>query len=204
MFLLTVPAVIILIIIHLFSKFVPLDRAYCKPWLSLGGGISLAYVFVVLLPEITRSQAIFQRASTQQELFFLENIMFIVALLGLLVFYSLEQLALYSRENNDKDDITTSDIFSIHIVSFAFHNFLIAYLLNTQEEQSALGLLFYTIAITLHILANDFTMREHHQHQYDMYGRWIIVAATLIGWLTGALLSVPPLFIATHDGLSRG
>jgi hypothetical protein len=188
---LTFPAIVILVGIHLLSRFVPLDRKYCRPWLSLGSGVSLAYVFTVLLPEISRYDNLYHQSFDSQESIFLENLMFVLALFGLLIFYALEQMVIYSKAKTGNKGVTTADIFSAHIISFAIHNFLIAYLLVFQETQSAFDLLLYTIAISLHILANDFSLRDHHKEQYDKYGRWIIVGAAIIGWVTSLVINIP-------------
>lgn len=65
-------------------------------WLSLAGGVSVAYVFVHLLPELSEGQQVLAEAAGGA-LGFLESHVYLVALLGLAVFYGLDRVALRAR-----------------------------------------------------------------------------------------------------------
>lgn len=73
----------------------------------------------------------------------------------------------------------------MHIVSFAFYNALIGYLLLHREEPGIESLLFFFIAMALHFIVNDNGLREHHQRAYEKTGRWILAAAIICGWAIG-------------------
>ncbi|MBD2728345.1 hypothetical protein H6G96_19010 [Nostoc sp. FACHB-892] len=179
---------IALAIIHLFSGKLQFMRA--KPrsrWLSFGSGVSVAYVFVHILPELSKAQITLQ-SSLNIGLAFLEHHVYLVALLGLAVFYGLERFANNSRQRNQKagkGDVTALDVFWIHIASFAVYNALIGYLLVHREESSIKSLLFYFFAMALHFVVNDNGLRENHKQIYDQIGRWLLVAAIIVGWVIG-------------------
>jgi hypothetical protein len=42
--------------------------------------------------------------------------------------------------------------------------------------------------MALHFVVNDIGLQEHHQEKYRRQGRWILVAALLLGWGTGFVL----------------
>jgi hypothetical protein len=121
-----------LAIIHLFSgKLRFLNAKAHSRWLSFGSGVSVAYVFVHILPELSKAQLTLQ-SSLDMGLAFLEHHVYLVALLGLAVFYGLERFASKSRQRSQKigkGDVTSSGVFWIHIASFAVYNALIGYLL---------------------------------------------------------------------------
>ncbi|MEH1807147.1 hypothetical protein [Nostoc sp.] len=173
---------IALAIIHLYSGKLQFIRA--KPrsrWLSFGSGVSVAYVFVQILPELSKAQITLQ-SSLNIGLAFLEHHVYLVALLGLAVFYGLERFANKSRQRNQKagkGDVTALDVFWIHIASFAVYNALIGYLLVHREESSIKSLLFYFFAMALHFVVNDNGLRENHKQIYDRIGRWLLVAAIM-------------------------
>ncbi|MEA5602359.1 hypothetical protein [Nostoc sp. UHCC 0252] len=179
---------IALAIIHLYSGKLQFIRA--KPrsrWLSFGSGVSVAYVFVHILPELSKAQITLQ-SSLNIGLAFLEHHVYLVALLGLAVFYGLERFANNSRQRNQKagkGDVTALDVFWIHIASFAVYNALIGYLLVHREESSIKSLLFYFFAMALHFVVNDNGLRENHKQIYDRIGRWLLVAAIIVGWVIG-------------------
>jgi hypothetical protein len=75
-----------------FLRGIPRSR-----WLSIAGGISVAYVFVHLLPELSQGQEVIVRA-VSDGFAFLEHHVYLVALGGLISFYGLERAAQTSRQ----------------------------------------------------------------------------------------------------------
>lgn len=148
---------IALVIVHLFSGKIRFLRATpCSRWLSFGSGVSVAYVFVHILPELSQAQVTIQ-STLNIGLAFLEHHVYLVALLGLAVFYGLERFASKSCQHSQKTgkgDITSSEVFWIHIASFAVYNALIGYLLVHREESGIKSLLFFSFAIALHFVVN--------------------------------------------------
>ncbi len=155
-------------------------------WLSFAGGVSVAYVFVHILPELKESQEAIAEADTAAWLGFLEHHAYLMALLGLTLFYGLERAALMDRPGGRRSNAATSaGTFWLHVISFTLYNAVIGYLLVHREDQSLHSLLFFTLALGFHFVVNDFGLREHHQHRYDRLGRWVLSAAVLAGWGVG-------------------
>lgn len=71
-------------------------------WLSLGGGTAVAYVFLHLLPELQQHQDEVEEAA-DAVLGWLDRHVYLLALLGLSVFYGLERLALRDRRGRGQD-----------------------------------------------------------------------------------------------------
>lgn len=124
-------------------------------WLSIAGGVSVAYVFLHLLPELHEGQRVLHegvdlRLSTSQVEIYL------VTLAGLVVFYGLERLAAASRAGRrkaERGDFTGAGAFALHIGSFAIYNALIGYLLVRGERPD---MLLYACAMGLHYCAYEF------------------------------------------------
>ena len=64
----------------------------CRVRLSLAGGVSVAYVFVQLLPELNEGQEAVAEV-VGEGLAFIKSHVYLLALLGLAVFYGLEWAA---------------------------------------------------------------------------------------------------------------
>jgi zinc transporter ZupT len=166
----------------LFLQVVPRSR-----WLSFGSGVSVAYVFIHILPELNEQQESIQETLSTQILF-LENHVYLIALVGVSVFYGLERLAKESRQHNQatgEGDVTESHVFWIHIASFAVYNALIGYLLLHRETSGLISLITFAIAMGLHFIVNDYGLRQDHKKSYDRMGRWILAAAIVVGWVIG-------------------
>lgn len=181
--------------------------------LSLGGGTAVAYVFLHLLPELQQHQGEVEEA-TDAVLGWLDRHVYLLALLGLTLFYGLERLALRARRGrsgeadaapddaDDNDDPEETDqqtgaaTFWLSMSGFTIYNALIGYLLVEQAGRGLGPLLLLTLAMALHFLVNDYALREHHQARYRRTGRWVLSAAVLAGTVLGLVGTVPPLVVS--------
>jgi hypothetical protein len=157
-------------------------------WLSVAGGVSVAYVFLRLLPELSEGQETIADA-VGGGLAFLEHHVYLLALLSLAVFYGLERAARASRRRRRAaggTDAPSPAVFWLHIASFGAYNVLIGYVLGQRAEESESGtLLLFAVAMGLHFVVTDFGLREHDPGAYDRVGRWVLVAALVAGWAVG-------------------
>lgn len=172
----------ILIVVHLIAgKLRFLDRTPRSRWLSAAGGVSIAYVFVHLLPQIASSQKHFEQI---RALKWLEHHVFLIALAGLVVFYSVEQWVRQHLKRTTEGDEVPPAIFWIHISTFSVYNALIGYILGQGEER----LVPYTFAMALHFLVTDFGLLASHAETYRKKGRWIVTAGIAVGWCAAMLV----------------
>ncbi|RNF39266.1 hypothetical protein [Planococcus salinus] len=188
-----------LAVIHLSSKNMKfLDVLPRSRFLSAAGGISVAYVFLHLLPELGVFQEHLQGEVENSAWSFLESHIYLVAMLGLVLFYGLEQMVKSSKRRNEKAKTQRSSagVFWVHIGSFTLYNGVIGYLLVHEEYESHWGMLFFFIAMGVHFVTNDKGLRSTHKEDYDKYGQWLLTAAILIGWGIGALYEVNELIIS--------
>jgi hypothetical protein len=203
-------AAAVLVAMHLvagrlrFLDVIPRSR-----WLSIAGGVAVAYVFVRLLPELSAGQEVVRRAISGEVLVGLENHIYVVALFGLVTFYGLERVVRTSQEHRpaaqDAERTTTGPgVFWLHIASFGVYNLLIGYLLLHRIRPGLMSLAFYTIAMALHFLVTDYGLRKDHRRDYDRIGRWALSVALLGGLAAGYLASLPELWIAVLTAFLSG
>lgn len=148
-----------------------------RSWLlSAGSGVSVAYVFVHLLPEVA---ALEEHAGQ-------EAVGWLVALAGLVVFYGLE---LAARRGTDPDDEHRDDVGRVHLASYTLYNGLIGYLLVERSHESARALLVFALAMALHFLVNDHALRAHHGRLYHDTGRWLVAGGVLLGAAIGVAVT---------------
>ncbi len=196
--------------VHLFSNRLRfLDVTPRSIWLSIAGGISVAYVFVHLLPELAEGQETVAQALGEggERLAFLESHVYLIALVGLAVFYGLERLATSSRRRErraGKEDSTSRGDFWLHISSFAVYNFLIGYLFLDRLAPGLEELLLFFVAMALHFVVNDYGLREHHKEAYLRTGRWVLAAAVVLGWVVALLAEIPEVAIAMITAFLAG
>lgn len=194
----TLIAALLFAAVHVASPWlVFLDRTPRSIWLSTAGGISVAYVFVHLLPELATLSDETRHVGP-------ERWIWLLALAGFVAFYGLERLA--RRHAPRGDDGGGNDVvWALHLGSFAIYNFAIGYLLDGQaQHEGTTGVLTYAVALGLHFIVNDRALAAHHDARYRRTGRWVLAAAVLAGWAVGLLGEIPEAAIATAIAVLAG
>ena len=166
-------------------------------WLSAAGGISVAYVFVHILPELEHHQHEFDvRGGPLGLLDASERHVYFVALVGLAAFYGLESLARRYGPRAATASARRRRVFWLHLAAYAAFNVLIGYLLLDRDEPGLLALLTYAVAMAMHFVVADQGLREQFHPAYDRQGRWLLAAAPLVGWALGVWVDVAPLAVS--------
>jgi hypothetical protein len=180
MFWLALAFAIALAVIHLWSgRLALLSDVPRSRWLSAAGGISVAYVFVHVLPELAEGR---EHLKAIVERRWLEEGIFLLAMAGLVIFYGLERMAKSSKTEAG----TPPGVFWIHISSFAVYNALIGYVLARQEYRTTTSIVMFFIAMGTHFVVNDHALRADHHERYDRIGRWLLAAAVMVGFIIGS------------------
>lgn len=185
-------------------------------WLSIAGGVSVAYVFVHLLPELAAGQEHVRRVLGGGPAF-AERHVYLIALLGLAVFYGLDRLAKESRARREGAPVRTGRgpesaaeaatspmVFRIHMGSFAVYNALVGYLLLHREVMTLASLAFFTVAMALHFVVTDYGLNEDHKAPYRRIGRWVLAGAVGLGLVVGFATELSAAAIAVLTAFLAG
>ncbi len=175
--------------------------------LSAAAGVSVAYVFVRMLPELSEAGASFVKETAHRRLPFPELRVYGAALLGFVLFYGLEHLVKWSQESGRKDPPGYSGrdpVFLVHIGGFAVYGWLVTYLMLRGISETPLPVLMYALAMGLHFLALGHSLEREHGSLYVCPGRQVLASAVLAGWVCGALADFPKPLIITMLGLISG
>jgi hypothetical protein len=157
-----------------------------RRWVSVAAGVSVAYVFVDVLPELAEHHRAFLEMMGEGLLLAGERI-YLLALAAFVVLYGLEHMVLASRKKRATPEAGSAGaIYWLHVGSFAAYSALIGYLLVERAERGPIALAAYGFAMALHFLIVDHSLREQHGRLYDRTGRWVLAASVLVGWMVGA------------------
>lgn len=198
-------AVAALTAVHVFSGSLHiLDRIPRSRWLSFAGGVAVALVFLEILPELAESQKTV--ASALDAFSALKNHVYIVALIGLALFYGMDRMVKTSRQrrrDEGAEDRTSDGVFWLSMGVVATKNLTVGYLL-AKEPRTAVGLLLFTFALALEFMVGDRGMHADHQANYDRVGRWLLAGVLLVGWIAGVAGAVPDLGVTLLSALLAG
>ena len=148
-------------------------------WASVGGGAGLAYVFIHLLPELASGGS---ELSDVRGLIdyvpapLVEALLFLVALGSVLVVFSLNVL-MKQREGAQPYAVW------LELFNFAVINYLYAYSLPSLITTGVGYGVFFTVAISAHVLLTDRYAAEHRPQRFRRRNRWIGSAALVLGLL---------------------
>ncbi|MEM9137921.1 MAG: hypothetical protein AAGB01_11315 [Cyanobacteria bacterium P01_F01_bin.42] len=185
-----------LAIVHGLAAQIPIERLIPKfRWTSFAGGVSLAFVFLEIFPELSHAQSEIEHIDSVL-LHYLENHVYILALIGLMFFYLLDAIVLKVRRLHPAR--TTQDfpiLFWLHMAAFATLNLITGYLIQELSHHSLSSCLIFFAAIALHFFVIDEHLRHHHQSAYDRLGRWILVACIILGAVIGQTTTLNPLLV---------
>ena len=188
-------SVSVLAFVHIVAPLTTrLERLKHGRFLSAGGGVAIAYVFIDLLPKLCQHDTVLHKALATIFPYF-ERHVYVLALLGFLLFFAVDRA---------QDVLSPKSMFRFSIASYIFFNFLVGYAITDQNNPEIRPLFLFTFAIALHYFVNDYTLNEKYPIDYDRYGRWMIVASLYLGWLVGTYLVLSKAAIAVVSAFIAG
>ncbi len=159
-----------------------------RTWISVAAGISITYVFMDLLPQMSRMQELFSSVAEDRPLPLPELRVYSSAMVGFIVFYVLENMVVFARAGRKPEEHEHSPgTYWLHILGFATYCAIMGYLLHEEARQNVLALGLYSLALFVHFWVLDHALRAEHGATYDRSGRWVIAGGIVLGWAIGLL-----------------
>lgn len=158
-----------------------------RRWISAAAGVSVAYVFVDVLPELAVQSAVIAEAAGDGGLHFAEQRIYLLALVAFVVLYGLEHIVLASREGAGAGEAPAvrDGVYWLHLAGYAAYSALVGSLLVERAERGAGTLAIYALAMAIHFLIVNHALVERHGEAYRRGGHWWPAAAVLAGWAIG-------------------
>ena len=192
----TGPAVLVFVAIFLAGNHIHPLRALARDrrsMMSFTAGMSVAYVFVRMMPELHEARELFAE-SARVAMPYRGISIYFVALIGFLCLYGLDRLR--ARPAGPAEAAREQRIGTLHIGGMAAYVGLMSYLLVRGAGESVAATVLYTLAFGGHFLALDHSLREEYGEAYQRSGRWVLAASCLLGWTLGVLLALPAYALA--------
>jgi hypothetical protein len=183
--------------IAFISTFILMVCHYLSPWfadklpkkgksfISFAAGTALAYVFLHMLPGLVEyNEPIGQFLINQDWLTpFTELMIYIVALIGFLIYYGLELVAEKYKVVANKGWL----VYGLHLGMFCLYNFLITYTMSMRAQTSMNATILFTFSMALHFVLTDRKFSRLYLRQFNHEGRFILMLALLTGWVFSVL-----------------
>jgi hypothetical protein len=165
-------------------------RLWERPGLiSAAAGVSVAYVFIDVLPELAAYNALLAKAGGIAS-FYAEQRIYLLVLASFVVMYGLQHIVLVTRGRRH-ESLARGErdaIYWLHLVGYAAYSALIGYLLLERAERGTESIVLYTLAMGIHFLIVNHALAEEHGAVYRRRGHLWLGAAVLAGWAAAVLL----------------
>jgi hypothetical protein len=177
-----------------------------RRWISAAAGVSVAYVFVDVLPELAQQSKVIAAAAGNAGLF-AEQRIYLLTLLSFVVLYGLQHMVLSSREGRRtavEEGRGGDGVYRLHLAGFVGYSALIGYLLVERTERGVAALVVYTLAMAIHFLIVNHSLSKEHGSAYRTGGHWWLAASVVVGWAAGAMMPLSSLAFARLFALLAG
>jgi hypothetical protein len=160
-----------------------------RRWVSAAAGVSVAYVFVDVLPELAAHNRSIVEAAGEAELLFAEERIYVLALVSFVVLYGLEHMVLSAREARRSlvEKGGSDTVYWLHLIGFSAYSAVIGYLLVERADRGLAALVVYTLAMAIHFVIVNHSLAEEHGEAYHRSGHWWLAASVVAGWAAGAM-----------------
>lgn len=179
-----------------------------RRWVSAAAGVSVAYVFVDVLPELAAQNASLNASAAGSAGFYAEQRIYVLALLSFVVMYGLEHLVLSQRRGRHGGEggegRKADAIYWLHLAGFAAYSALIGYLLVERAERGDVALAVYVAAMGVHFIVVNHSLTEEHGDVYRRHGHWMLAASVLLGWGLASAIELSDLAFARMFALLAG
>jgi len=141
---------------------------------SFGGGVAIAYVFLILLPEVEHSRELFGTS------------VYVITVISLLVFFALELLLsrFRSQDHTSHHGHHTTARFWFHIAIIWIYTWLVMFTVPEDAADNLVYVLAGSATIGVHLLYKDYVLRGHYHGRFEQAGRYILALAPIAGWLS--------------------
>lgn len=170
-----------------------------RQFASFASGISAAYVFMHMLPELAGARSEFAEAAGERAPFE-GQLVYFTALAGFLVAFGMERFRKAMVVGHDGGDAASARIEAvgsrIHVGGFCAYAALVTFVLVGTVWDPVWRMALYVGAVAAHFLTVGHALHEEHGAAYQRVGRWLLGAACVAGWAAGATWQVSPLALS--------
>ena len=184
--------IVLLALVHLFVRELRrVDVRSRNALLSAGAGASLAYVLIRILPKLAEKQESLLASVDTGMRGFLEHHAYLVAMVGLVVYYGISRVSVYGAEGASRSSPLRNRAALISTtIGYSAYSFLIGYLIVKRLHMGLFSLTLITVGMGTLFLVTDHGLRKKWADAYDRWIRWALTVALLGGWAVGLWLEV--------------
>jgi len=196
MTILSLAAVFLVMLVHLFAgRMHFLER---EPWRSMAPGVAMSYVFLDILPHLSKKQQALEFGEGAGLALFLQNHAYLLALVGFTLFLGLAKInsASGAQETMGDEERQGRSVLYLRILPLAVYGALIGFLIGEQPDHRYEPVIVFACAMAIHMAGVNHALRHRMLRLYDSSLRYLFAGATLAGWLLGEVTRISDFIFA--------
>ena len=136
---------------------------------------------------------------------FLEHHVYLVAMVGLVVYYGFARLAAFGAEEAGAGSPTAyRTALGATVVGYSAYGLLIGYLIVKRVDFGLFSLVLISLGMGTLFLVSDHGLRKQWPEAYDGWIRWVLAGSLLAGWALGVWIKVTANVVALWYALLAG
>ncbi|MBT8468507.1 MAG: hypothetical protein KJN97_07140 [Deltaproteobacteria bacterium] len=143
---------------------------------AFGGGLSVAYVFLHLIPSLDAADG-----DVGHRIYF-------VALLGFVVFYGLDVMSQPPKHTHPTK-------YHAYLAVFFLYDALLAFTLGVQLPPTPTLPLVFAVSLALDVIDTDLELQEEYGARFVELGRWVLLGGVAAGYVLNLVRRPHPLVI---------
>lgn len=202
---LSLAVIIGLTIIHYSSRYFTFQAIPQPFFMSFAAGVGISYILMFMLPMIPHGYYLLVEEYNE----LVAETIYLAALLGFSLFYVIDIMIIRYKEKklkrrlSEEEEESNTQLFIAHIIFFMLYNATIGYTLSHYQMTAPYALkLFFVFG--LHFITIDWGLRHKHSYDYDRYGRKLLSASILFGYLFGSFINFSDITISLVESLLLG
>ncbi len=148
-------------------------------------GVAMAYVFIDVLPHLSRKQMALDALLLGPVATYLTHHVYLMALLGFCVYVGIRAFSTAEVEIQHSDRA-----YAAVVVSMCLYAAFIGYMLAEQPIYRPEPALLFGLAMGAHFLGLHHELLQDHERDYDRVVRYLLIGSTAVGWLGSLVYTV--------------
>ena len=199
----TLIVTLVFMAVFLFGKRLQFPKwTHRRRVVSLFGGMTIAYVFMHLLPALSEGAVLLSDTSPNGWPPPADVRVFGLAMVGFIAFWGLEMMVWRHARRGDYSK--ERGPLMLYFGGLAAYTWLITYVLVDPVEEGHSLLWLYAVAMVVHFLALSYSLQRDYGSYYESFGAKLLAGAALLGWIVGLLFHLPLTVVVLLGGLVAG
>lgn len=189
-----------------FVDFQILHRVNDAKLTSFAAGVGAVYVFIHMLPQLAHGQMIIEEAIEYKEFFGSHFLIYVIALVGFIFFYSFEKVLIFTDRlpTQEYKQMWERSFYWTNVIFITLYNTLIGYVVGSYNLDNITYQIIYLIAYVLHFITLKWGIYHIYPDLYKRKARYPIAFGLFLGYFVAFVFDISELVFVIIEAFVTG